>query len=500
MAIKYLDDTGLARLVSDVKSYVGTQIGAIPNISYEVVLSLPTAGATYYFNTSKTVYLAPKSTSQTNNSYDEYICTRSGTEVSYTYAWEKIGDTQIDLSNYVTLNGAQTITATKTFTTSPVLNNGIYLRGKNSSGTERALIAINSSNVVVLGNSNGNIRVYTSTYFSPAVDATKNLGTASYRWKDFYLTGQIKDGNNTNYGLVCPAMTSWTANKTIATTDDVSVKLDKSNSTNVVYVNGSNGTPTTLSMSTTGTAWSIARYNSSGVLYTATPSENTDAANKQYVDNGLSAKQDALVSGTNIKTINNESILGSGNISISGGSATDVQINGTSITSNNVADIQTNTAYNASSNKIATMSDFANYYDKTQINDLGSINFSGGGYCKNVSSWNNVICMTWRVKTTGTYDIYLEGFKNQTQGNGGFSVGVLNDWNDLTENGLENWFPRASGKTYEQTWKWIEVNEDTKASSVWINKSLVYDERVIICFGGTADIQGGFNISIVKKS
>ena len=34
---------------------------------------------------------------------------------------------------------------------------------------------------------------------------------------------------------------------------------------------------------------------------------------------GLANKQEALVSGTNIKTINNESILGSGNISISGG-------------------------------------------------------------------------------------------------------------------------------------------------------------------------------------
>lgn len=68
-------------------------------------------------------------------------------------------------------------------------------------------------------------------------------------------------------------------------------------------------------------------------------------------------KQDALVSGTNIKTINNESILGSGNISISGGTATDVQINGTSITSGGVADIITEGTYNATSNKIATMGD-----------------------------------------------------------------------------------------------------------------------------------------------
>lgn len=73
----------------------------------------------------------------------------------------------------------------------------------------------------------------------------------------------------------------------------------------------------------------------------------------------INGKQEKLVSGTNIKTINNESLLGSGNINISGGggTATDVQINGTSITSNNVANIKTNSTYNATSNKIATMSD-----------------------------------------------------------------------------------------------------------------------------------------------
>lgn len=43
---------------------------------------------------------------------------------------------------------------------------------------------------------------------------------------------------------------------------------------------------------------------------------------KTYVTNALSSKQDTLVSGTNIKTINNTSILGSGNISVSGGGVT----------------------------------------------------------------------------------------------------------------------------------------------------------------------------------
>ena len=47
-----------------------------------------------------------------------------------------------------------------------------------------------------------------------------------------------------------------------------------------------------------------------------TPTTNNQLANKKYVDDSTSTKQDTLVSGTNIKTINNTSILGSGNISV----------------------------------------------------------------------------------------------------------------------------------------------------------------------------------------
>ena len=59
--------------------------------------------------------------------------------------------------------------------------------------------------------------------------------------------------------------------------------------------------------------------------------ENEDIASKKYVDDNSG-----------------------------GGSSTDVQINSVSITSGGVANIITNTTYNASSNKIATMTDIAN--------------------------------------------------------------------------------------------------------------------------------------------
>lgn len=147
----------------------------------------------------------------------------------------------------------------------------------------------------------------------------------------------------------------------------------------------------------------------------------------------ISGKQDVLVSGTNIKTINNESILGSGNITISGGgTATDVQINGTSIVSNNTANILTNTAYNSSTNKIATMSDVpnvSNYYTRTESeenfgnkiytinNDTGIIYNNDDAYIELIRQINRYLndkSFTLKVKwfsSTGrpyafTYDIW----------------------------------------------------------------------------------------------
>ena len=56
-------------------------------------------------------------------------------------------------------------------------------------------------------------------------------------------------------------------------------------------------------------------------LYVNSSNQWSYATSNLATRSEVNAKQDALVSGTNIKTINNESLLGSGNISISGGSS-----------------------------------------------------------------------------------------------------------------------------------------------------------------------------------
>jgi len=146
-----------------------------------------------------------------------------------------------------------------------------------------------------------------------------------------------------------------------------------------IYVDSYTVTSITLNSATISGAteswvntWFLNKYNTSSY----TPSNNYNPATKKYVDDGLTDKQDTLVSGTNIKTINNTSLLGSGNISVGGGgTATDVQINGTSIVSSNTANILTEGTYNSTSNKIATMSDLPANSDFT-LNGLSEKSYT----------------------------------------------------------------------------------------------------------------------------
>lgn len=68
---------------------------------------------------------------------------------------------------------------------------------------------------------------------------------------------------------------------------------------------------------------------------TASPGSSDDYARGDHVHPTDTSRQAVLVSGTNIKTINNESILGSGNISISGGTSS-IILEGTYTTPSNL--------------------------------------------------------------------------------------------------------------------------------------------------------------------
>ena len=91
------DGDGKIADAATVKTYVDTQVGAIPSFDVVVVEKLPEESA----DTFHKIYLMAQSKTATTNIYDEYITIRSGSTGSYTYSWEKIGSTETDLSGYV---------------------------------------------------------------------------------------------------------------------------------------------------------------------------------------------------------------------------------------------------------------------------------------------------------------------------------------------------------------------------------------------------------------
>ena len=113
-----------------VKNYVDAAISGVSQFKYEVVASLPTASA----NTMGKIYLVAHSHSS-NDGYDEYITLESGTTTK-TYSWEKIGNTDIDLSNYVNnLSGTANSGVVTNITKS---GNALTVTSSNLSGTKTA--------------------------------------------------------------------------------------------------------------------------------------------------------------------------------------------------------------------------------------------------------------------------------------------------------------------------------------------------------------------------
>lgn len=142
-------------------------------------------------------------------------------------------------------------------------------------------------------------------------------------------------------------------------------------------------------------------------------------------------------------TDNDKYLKGDGTwATVSSGSSTDVQINGTSITSGGVANIVTNSAYDASSNKIATMSDLP--ADEVFIATYGTTTFAE--ITNALSQGKAIIC-----KNNNDYYSYITAANNSyyfTYATGGgyifqIYVSSSNVWNTTATAMLE----KTSNKT-----------------------------------------------------
>ena len=96
------------------KSYVDSAIGSVSTIKFSIVSELPSTGE------SNIIYLVPNTTSSEKNVYDEYIWVNN--------AFEIIGSTAVDLTNYAKLNSDNIFTGVQYFNnTSGILIDGFKL-------------------------------------------------------------------------------------------------------------------------------------------------------------------------------------------------------------------------------------------------------------------------------------------------------------------------------------------------------------------------------------
>lgn len=207
------------------------------------------------------------------------------------------------------------------------------------------------------------------------------------------------------------------------------------------------------------------RYGGTNYAYLSSKTvAHTVGNNTDTLDNVIDSKQETLVSGTNIKTINNQSILGPGNIDVSGGGSTptDVRVNGTSITSNDVADIQVDGTYDSSNNKIATMSslptkvsdlsndtgfitntvnNLTNYYTKTNTYTKSEVD----SLISAVSTMDIQVVQTLPTQDISTTTIYLVPKTASTNDAYDEYIYVNNNWEHIgsTEVDLSNYYTKT---------------------------------------------------------
>ena len=123
------------------KQYVDTAINAVKQFEYQVVTELPTAAQA----TMGKIYLKAHSHNPSDgqpDSYDEFITVQSGS----TYKWERIGNTDIDLSGYV---------PTTRKINNKALSSDINLGASDVGVTEAAFPGLNKTGTVTAVRING---------------------------------------------------------------------------------------------------------------------------------------------------------------------------------------------------------------------------------------------------------------------------------------------------------------------------------------------------------
>ena len=195
------------------KQYVDTAINAVKQFEYQVVTELPTAAQA----TMGKIYLKAHSHNPSDgqpDSYDEFITVHSGS----TYKWERIGNTDIDLSGYV---------PTTRKINNKALSSDINLSAADVGVTEAAFPGLNKTGTVTAVKMNGTTK-------NPA-SGVVDLGTVITAHQD--ITGKQDKLNDTQLAAVNSGITATKVGTYDGYATTIAGKQDKLSTTQLGAVN-----------------------------------------------------------------------------------------------------------------------------------------------------------------------------------------------------------------------------------------------------------------------
>jgi hypothetical protein len=319
-----------ANLHAATKKYVDDAIGGINSFEYEVVQSLPTTNIKDH-----TIYLVPK-TGTTGDVYDEYL--------RISNAWEHIGSTDVDLSGYVptsrTVNG-KALSSNITLTENDVLENIFIAKYGETQSYEldeafdlgKNICCFYNNRVYLLylydrsdsyyifistkGTEINEIECYNSSWStSPSQPSlVRETRTINSKSLSSNITLTASDVGALPSSTVIPSATSTTpimdgtaavgTEATFAKGDHVhpsdTSKVSKSGDTMTgdlsfasgkgVELNYNNTTTKLTGIGSDGGTPIIGFNKSTRLRWVGSPTIDSDATNKQYVDTAVSAKQ-----------------------------------------------------------------------------------------------------------------------------------------------------------------------------------------------------------------
>jgi hypothetical protein len=174
--------------------------------------------------------------------------------------------------------------------------------------------------------------------------------------------------------------------------------------TGMTALNGLSADVQTISTGTTGTDFNVASSGSNHQFNLPTASATTRGALSSANWSTFNSKQAALVSGTNIKTVNGNSLLGSGDIAVSSNPRTLASLIGSNLvgTANQIS-----TSYRIAGGTLVANNTI--YIQSLLTKTAGSTNSIGRIYINTTNSLTGATLLATAAQMTGT--VYIQNFR-----------------------------------------------------------------------------------------